>query len=644
MKYWYLKGADVVGPLPVGEIVNDAEFSADTFVCPEHESENSDAWKPAEQYMQDFGYFLDPSHYAKPSDDTPAEKPNDVIEEGASQSSSSPEQSNTLSQDFQHKQTGLSQDADAAPSAQEDAASQGLALQDDLQQQEPLFEPKPIKEEQPPKNDAPAKEEEISLPEDKAPSEYNIYTERVNPDDLPAESEASMEETIHARSPLNAAMDDNLLDEIPASAVLGSKDEHVEQALSEPSDRVKEEEAEVVFNEEEALLKEKASSPEKVFKEDAAESGGAVLVEPDKEPSDVIEKKEDRAVKSGENPGRQILKEEQAKIASIKEEEDGDDFDIDEAETEREDNDDSLETFTSSAPVVHIDPESEQPFAGRILPRGTITEDKPENEDGEEDSYDEDSRAEDVLSIDDDKEYGEHSSPNHGIIEEKHEADTGLLSVQDSVNSQFVKPAPTTTGNIISSSDGRVRNSKGKRNDLIYLMVMFMVVLVIVALMMMFTSEQSKEDLSQKDGRAQQTSGAPLDMEDQVSRSVIQGIDEGMASPEIQFAGAPLKNENLTQNSGSVKDTAQDMARYCEDLVRNYKLSDGSTIDERFGKIYGGDYQTRWGSNLLHGNTYVVEFFASKVRSEPIRYMFSVNAGNGNIGGMNNAAVDLVGK
>lgn len=638
MKYWYLKGADVVGPLPVGEIVNDAEFSADTFVCPEHESENSEAWKPAEQYMQDFGYFLDPSHYAKPSEDSPAPKePNEEKEDIPSKDSSPLGQSSQTSTEerpfSEHSLNELPQGenlSDVKPifSEGEKALPEGG---------EPLFEPKPIIEDLP-KAYAEQEKEESPLPEEKAPTEYNVYTERVNLNDLPAESEASMEETIHARSPLNAAMDDNLLDEIPAAAVLGNREENIEQALKEPSDDIKGEEAEVVFNEEETLAKEESSSPDKIFKEESSRSEAVVVAPEEGEASSVKEENSN----PNENPGRKILREEQAKAAAIKDEEDADD--LDEPETEREESDDSLETFTSSAPVVHIDPEDEQSFKNKVLPRATITEDEGDGAEREEEDYFEDSEKRDILSIDDEKEYGVHSSPNHGIIEENHEVDTGLLSVQDSVNSQFVKPAPTTSGKIISSSDGRVREPKNKRNDLIYIMVMFMVVLVIVALMMMFTSEQSKEGASAKGAQTQQASAGAMDMEDQISRSVIQGIDEGMASPEVPFASAPIKNGNLTQNNGSVQDTTQDMARYCENLVRNYRLADGTTIDERFGKIYGADYQTRWGSNLLHGNTYVVEFFASKVRSEPIRYMFSVNASNGEIGGMNNAAVDLVGK
>lgn len=611
MKYWYLKGADVVGPLPVGEIVNDAEFSADTFVCPEHESENSEAWKPAEQYMQDFGYFLDPSHYAKSSEESAEPKERNEEERGNDSEGS------LISERF--SETTAENFSSTAPSVKESNRyneglpevkpifSKGEAVLPDGEN--PLLEPKPITEELP----------HIPAEPEKAPTEYNVYTERVNPNDLPAQSDFPAEETIHARSPLNAAMDDNLLDEIPASAVLGGKDEKIEQALKEPSLEAKEKEAELLFNEEETLIKEESSSPKGLLKDN---SDGEHIAS-----SDSLK------------PNPNEIKEEQAKDGPIKGNKDA----VLPVEQERGSAGDSLETFTSTEPALHIEPDSEKSFRSKNISGEPITQDDEIGEDKQEDQkpYDEDSRAGDILSIDDEKEYGQSHSPNHGVIAEKHEADAGLLSVQDSVNSQFVKPAPTTSGKIISSADGRARGTKNKRNDLIYIMVMSMVVLVIVALMMMFTSEQNKGDSNTQTAEA--NAGA-LDMEGQISRSVIQGIDEGLASPEAPFASSSIANGNLTQSNGSVQDTSQDMARHCENLVRNYKLSDGTTIDERFGKIYGRDYQTRWSSNLLHGNTYVVEFFASKVRSEPIRYMFSVNANSGDIGGMNNAAVDLVGK
>ena len=675
MKYWYFKGADVAGPLSVAEIVKDENFSADTFVCPEPESADSEAWKPADQYMQDFGYFLDPANYPNP----PAPEEPEVKE--------APVQNEAA------KVSPASEDAPLANAEAEGAAKpigeeQVLKPAEEEANNSADFEPAPViepaKPEQivePEHEELPSGEPSLARAEGPMPTEYNIYSDRVNPNDLPAEDDIPPEETIHARSPLNASMDNNLLDEIPASAVLSSEEEAaIEEVLAEPSDKEKGEEDEIVFNEAAYFHAEENSSPKQVFEAEKPEDTAPVLV-PARE-----EKAEERAespFENGKNPGRQMLEEARMQ-ASLIEPEEKEEEDIFPPE-KQEEPEESLDTFTASTPVMRIEPEQEpalkreepplpeekaEPHAeeahgeGKELPSGKEPpqEKKPAEktepkESTEDSSSDEDeikpifdssepliSREEAILSVDDEKEYGDHHTTNHGILSGSHEADAALLSVQESVNSQFVKAAPTTTGNIISSSDGRVQNPKNKRNDLIYVMVMFMFVLIVVALMMMFTSEKNKESGEKQTRPSEQTvSTSALAMDEPVARSVIQGIDEGMPSPEAQ----PERETGKTQLPAAVKEAAddvktQDPARYCESLVKNYRLSGGETIAQRFGRLYGDSYQTKWDCRPLYGDRYVGEFFASKVRSEPIRYMFSVDVKSGNINGMNNAAIELL--
>lgn len=675
MKYWYFKGADVAGPLSVAEIVKDENFSADTFVCPEPESADSEAWKPADQYMQDFGYFLDPANYPNPpAPEEPEAKEAPVQNEAA-------------------KVSPASEDAPLANAEAEGAAKpiveeQVLKPAEEKANSSADFEPAPViepaKPEQivePEHEEMPSGEPSLARAEGPMPTEYNIYSDRVNPNDLPAEDDIPPEETIHARSPLNASMDNNLLDEIPASAVLSSEEEAaIEEVLAEPSDKEKGEEDEIVFNEAVAFHTEENSSPKQVFEAEKPEDTAPVLV-PAQEEKD--EERAEPPFENGKNPGRQMLEEARMQ-ASLIEPEEKEDEDIFPPE-KQEEPEESLDTFTASTPVMRIEPEQEpalkreepplpeekaEPHAeeahgegkellsGKEPPQEKKPAEKPEPEESAEDSSsDEDeikpifdssepliSREEAILSVDDEKEYGDHHTTNHGILSDSHEADAALLSVQESVNSQFVKAAPTTTGNIISSSDGRVQNPKNKRNDLIYVMVMFMFVLIVVALMMMFTSEKNKESGEKQIRPSEQTvSTSALAMDEPVARSIIQGIDEGMPSPEAQ----PERETGKTQLPAAVKEAAddvktQDPARYCESLVKNYRLSGGETIAQRFGRLYGDSYQTKWDCRPLYGDRYVGEFFASKVRSEPIRYMFSVDVKSGNINGMNNAAIELL--
>lgn len=675
MKYWYFKGADVAGPLSVAEIVKDENFSADTFVCPEPESADSEAWKPADQYMQDFGYFLDPANYPNPpAPEEPEAKEAPVQNEAAKVSPAS--------------EVAPLANAEAEGAAKPIVEEQVLKPAEEKANSSADFEPAPViepaKPEQivePEHEDLPSGEPSLARAEGPMPTEYNIYSDRVNPNDLPAEDDIPPEETIHARSPLNASMDNNLLDEIPASAVLSSEEEAaIEEVLAEPSDKEKGEEDEIVFNEAAYFHAEENSSPKQVFEAEKPEDTAPVLVPAREEKA--LEQAEP-PFENGKNPGRQMLEEARMQASLIEPEEKAEE-DIFPPE-KQEEPEESLDTFTASTPVMRIEPEQEpalkreetplpeekaEPHAeeargeGKELPSGKEPPqekkpaEKPEPEESTEDSSsDEDeikpifdssepliSREEAILSVDDEKEYGDHHTTNHGILSDSHEADAALLSVQESVNSQFVKAAPTTTGNIISSSDGRVQNPKNKRNDLIYVMVMFMFVLIVVALMMMFTSEKNKESGEKQPRSSEQTvSSSALAMDEPVARSVIQGIDEGMPSPEAQ----PERETGKTQLPAAVKEAAadvktQDPARYCESLVKNYRLSGGETIAQRFGRLYGDSYQTKWDCRPLYGDRYVGEFFASKVRSEPIRYMFSVDVKSGNINGMNNAAIELL--
>jgi len=47
MNYWVFDGEDIVGPLAPQELAARADFSVDTLICAENESENQDAWRPA---------------------------------------------------------------------------------------------------------------------------------------------------------------------------------------------------------------------------------------------------------------------------------------------------------------------------------------------------------------------------------------------------------------------------------------------------------------------------------------------------------------------------------------------------------------------------------------------------------------------
>ncbi len=52
MKFLYLKGINIFGPLEAGEIAKEDWFSDDLLVCPEDKAEQEAAWKPASSYEE----------------------------------------------------------------------------------------------------------------------------------------------------------------------------------------------------------------------------------------------------------------------------------------------------------------------------------------------------------------------------------------------------------------------------------------------------------------------------------------------------------------------------------------------------------------------------------------------------------------
>lgn len=592
----------MAGPLSVEEIAKDEEFSEATFVCPENESDNSESWKSADQYMQDFGYILDPEHYSKPEpepEETPAENHSEQESPAAEEAPAAPAQDTQENKEISKEEI---------PSGTVTAEPEEVVLQEtSLEQDEDIENPEPVFA----APQAPAAQEsvkEISHPEitekEEAPAQepVAVYTSDLPKQDLPAaeiENPDSLEETIHSRSPLNMGMDDNLLDEIPASAVLKPEETNIP------------EEDNILKEENSAPLINKESTPEDIpVIEETIED----KLEETKSGLELLDKQREAEKSAADKPA------------------------VEEAD---EQNLEALDTFTVKAPVLHITPSN---TPENIRTEDPLIQPEPAPEPRPEHNFELEEDDEDkILSLKDEEETVKEIFPNHGVINEKHEVDNALLSVQDSVNNQFIKSAPTTTGKIISSSDGRVSDRKNKRNDMIYLMVMFMFVLIIVALMMMFTSEKNKEaQAAQAKAAEEKVEQKAFAMDEPIARSVIQGYDEGLASPEVvaQKIKPVIPEKKLEQP----KATAQDTTLYAEKLIKGAKLSDGKTIEEHFTELYPEPYQMKWKSNLLHGKTYVVDFFALKVRSEPIRYMFSIDLEDGEIVGLNAAAIDLVGK
>ena len=218
-------------------------------------------------------------------------------------------------------------------------------------------------------------------------------------------------------------------------------------------------------------------------------------------------------------------------------------------------------------------------------------------------------------------------TPEHG---------SGAVKVPAAAGKIGMMPLPTTDGKILSAQDPRQNPSK--KSDTIY--ILFAVMFVVVAIALFMTIFQKNTPPSPQQPAPAET------QQDQPARPqpALQGIDEGLPSPAAKQE--PVSAPALTQQGGSIAEAAGNTAgkAIAQQMVKEYLLDERrGNIDEFFRKTYK-DYNTSWSSERLYQDSFVVYFHASKVRQEPIRYMFNVNIKNRQIKGMNNIAMDLLSK
>ena len=172
---------------------------------------------------------------------------------------------------------------------------------------------------------------------------------------------------------------------------------------------------------------------------------------------------------------------------------------------------------------------------------------------------------------------------------------------------------------IISSSDGRIQ--KRKPNDLIFILYITVIVIVTVAVCMaIFNNTKDKRADVQKIEEAQPAA-------DNSSKT----SEEAAAKEKEPVKTAEVKKE-LTQEEKVIE------------IVKNTKLENkGKTVGEYLQSVYGKGYQSSWSAKPFTDNVYIVEFFASQVRSEPYVYLFRVDIDKQKItGALNNITLDLL--
>lgn len=176
---------------------------------------------------------------------------------------------------------------------------------------------------------------------------------------------------------------------------------------------------------------------------------------------------------------------------------------------------------------------------------------------------------------------------------------------------------------IISSSDGRVKQTK--KNDFVFILSFVVITVVAVAICFAFINMGKNKEESYNEVNSGQNS---------IEENVLPDLPSTpQTEPTVQ-----TKNEVATQEK---EITQEDQA---VEIVKNTMLKHkGKTIDAYLQELYGTDYKCSWTAKQFTAKTYIVEFFASQVRSEPFVYLFRVDIDEKEItGALNNITLDLL--
>lgn len=205
-----------------------------------------------------------------------------------------------------------------------------------------------------------------------------------------------------------------------------------------------------------------------------------------------------------------------------------------------------------------------------------------------------------------------------------------------SANTENIKEMDSVKGNrdlleisnnkIISSSDGRVK--KKKSNDLLFILSFLVLMIVAIALCMAFWNMMNGGRNIQQEPSAQ-------------SQNTLQSSEaktDNSLMPEI----SEQKNKELSEEE--ILKPKLSLEEQVIDIVKNTQLTNNrGTIGDYLNKVYGDNYQSSWSTKPFTENVYIVEFFASQVRSEPFVYLFRVDIDQKKItGALNNITLDLL--
>lgn len=121
-------------------------------------------------------------------------------------------------------------------------------------------------------------------------------------------------------------------------------------------------------------------------------------------------------------------------------------------------------------------------------------------------------------------------------------------------------------------------------------------------------------------------------------------------SPAVPVAQSAAEAPRETAAVAAVAEEEKSLEEQAKDVVRNYVLDQQrGTIENYLKKRYAAElasgYTASWSAEPLHRQIYVVKYRLAKTRKEPIVYIFQANPTKKKLtGALNNITLDLVGK
>lgn len=645
MKYWYLKGEDLFGPAEAREILRDSDFTKDTLVCPEPHCEKQKFWKPAYRYNEDFNFSKEELH------DIPQETENG-FELEIEDLTKNPLYDSESVREETFREEAEKEEREERKGHAEDFFVKALSAREEPPAPKPVCEP----EEEQNKLAQMLQADEDTLPtavtrdfaqdyggEISNKTKIFIRSELTNPKEM-SQSEKNALDPKNIVLRLMGTVPSRVLD-VPAAASAAAAAEQSPSVQKQSSEPEKESEVSegtlftprpktlgpVVVTPEKELITEVRSLKNKPEDTSSGLIKEGVIKEDDsfeeEEPEVYISKELRETPARAEDGARDEAQEEKKPEVPLPTFFDtegvlvqGEGQDIKSSASSVSENTKTVPSTFSE--TVSAEDKSAEAFP-MSLPKNAAQD---EDDDAEEEIphiFDNSSSDDGIFSVLGAKGQKQNQSFEDIDKEEKEEDVAPAAPSAAKKVSSTANAVPTINGKIISSFEGH-SDVRRPKNDIIYILILFMALVMGVALFMTFVMQGGKTKKTYS--------------------YVTQKIQERQKTETLPQASAVLEGNNAASAAEPSEDKLETNKRSAQNIVKGIALEQEETsLVAYLDKKYEG-YTTEWRADLLHDDTYIVEFVARRIRKEPVQYIFSVNLTDEKVQGDNTIARELLTK